>query len=109
MVAATEFPELTVADQEDLIALAKRADVEDRPPSDANWEPTWDLDAAAAEGWRRKAGKVASRFSVNIDGDALQRAQVFSHCLAMADRYGRKMVRSAEITTTPNADYLETA
>jgi hypothetical protein len=94
LVQADQEPLLTIQELDELLALSKRVDPDDRPPSDVEWEPTWDLEAGAAEGWRLKAGKVAGRFNVNIDGDSLMRAQTFSHCLTMADRYARRAVGS---------------
>ena len=48
------------------------------------WAPTFDLDAAAARGWRMKAGKAAGRFDFSEDGQQFSRSQVISHCTAMA-------------------------
>lgn len=93
-------PSLSAPEVADLLDQAKRADSEDRAISDAEWVPTWDLNAAAAEGWRWKAGKVAGRFSVTLDGASLQRAQIYAHCLGMADRYARKIVGVLGVQTT---------
>lgn len=57
----------------------------------------WDLDAAAAEGWRWKAGKVTDRFDFQSDVSNFSRDQVIQHCLAMADRYDRG-VKSVQAT-----------
>lgn len=91
MLQSASEPLLTQAEVEALLVEAKRADADGLAPSDTGWTPTWDLNAAAAEGWRRKAGKVAGRFDVTVDGDALRRSQMFSACLVMADRYARKI------------------
>lgn len=48
------------------------------------WAPTFNLDAAAAAGWRRKAGKVAPRFDFTTDGQQFRRSQLFAHCMEMA-------------------------
>ena len=55
------------------------------------WTPTWDLDAAAAEGWRVKASKVAGRFDFTTDGQNFQRSQVAAHCRQMERMFRRKI------------------
>lgn len=97
MLQSGEEPKLLDADVNQLLDEAARADSAGIAPSDAGWTETWSLESAAAEGWRRKAGKVAGRFNVTTDGDALARAQIFAHCLSMADRYARKVVSAIEI------------
>lgn len=51
------------------------------------WAPTYDLNAAAAAGWRQKAGKVSPNYSFGVDGDQSMQSDVFRHCMAMADHY----------------------
>lgn len=46
-----------------------------------------DVSAAAADGWRIKAARVAEWYQVNIDGRFLSRDQVFNHCIAMAKHF----------------------
>jgi hypothetical protein len=48
-----------------------------------------DVFAAAAEAWRMKAANVADWYLANIDGSFLSRNQVWEHCVAMADHYGK--------------------
>lgn len=56
------------------------------------WAPTWDLNAAAAEGWRIKAGRAAGRFNFTTDGQTFARSQVIAHCRAQERSYRRKIV-----------------
>lgn len=56
------------------------------------WAPTWDLNAAAAEGWRWKAGKAAAQFSFAAHEQRFDRAQKHQHCLLMAREFGRKVI-----------------
>lgn len=51
------------------------------------WVPTWDLNTAAAEGWRRKAAKVAGAFDFSTDGQSFSRSRMHAHCLEMARMY----------------------
>ena len=53
------------------------------------WVPTWDLNTAAAEGWRRKAAKVAGNFDFGADGQNFDRSQVLDNCERMARMYDR--------------------
>lgn len=99
---ASSEPTLLAADIDALLEYAKRADTEGLAPSDTGWTETWDLSAAAAEGWRRKAGKVAGRFNVTADGAVLSRAQIFAHCLMMAEQYGKKSAGSISLSLYPD-------
>ncbi len=55
----------------------------------APWLGEWSLMAAAAEGWRWKAGKVAGRFTFSSDVNSFQRRQMHEMCLQMADQYSK--------------------
>jgi len=51
------------------------------------WLPTYDLNSAAAEGWRWKAAKLADRYAFGRDGARFDRQQAFEHALKMVDYY----------------------
>jgi hypothetical protein len=97
MVAATEDPTLTDDEVEALLPLARRADIYGFPPSDNSWTPTYDLSAAAAEGWRRKAGKVAGLYRFSVDNQSFDRQQIHDMCLAMAAQYKRGAACSVSV------------
>ncbi len=92
MTAASEDPALDAEELADLLALSAVADGEGLAPSDDTWTPTWDLNRGAAEGWRWKAAKAASRFDFQADGASYNRSQVVAHCERMAAQYRRKIV-----------------
>lgn len=69
----------------------------------AAWSPTFDLAAAAAEGWRMKAGLVSDRFRFGDDGDSYDRNQVFEHCARMAELYDRKAAGGELVIGAPSA------
>jgi hypothetical protein len=49
---------------------------------------SYDLDAAAAEVWRRKASHYApTSFDFSTDNHSVSRSQVYKHCLEMAEYY----------------------
>lgn len=53
------------------------------------WSPTYDLRAAASEGWRWKAGKVASKYDVAAGGGTdFKRSQQYQMCLEMSRSFG---------------------
>lgn len=94
MVLADEDPALDASQMADCLIYARRPDVEDLDATDAAWTPTWDLDAAAAEAWRRKAGLAAARFNFAEDGQRFDRAQIYAHCLKQAEQYARRSMGS---------------
>lgn len=63
----------------------------------APWAYTVDLNAAAAEGWRWKAGKCSNRVDVSEDQQSLHRAQQLAHCLKMADYYARRIGQAVRV------------
>lgn len=64
----------------------------------ASWTPTWDLNAAAAEGWLWKAGKVAGSFSFSSDGQTFNRSEMHAMCLSQHDYYRKKIIASFAIS-----------
>lgn len=48
---------------------------------------SFDVNAAAAEVWRMKAGHYAAAYDISADGQSLRRSQIIAHCQAMAAQY----------------------
>ena len=92
MLQADVKPELSLVEQADLLEMCKLADSAGLAPSDAAWEPTWDLNRGAAEGWRWKAAKVASAFDYSADGGNYQRSQMAQMCREQAALYTRRIL-----------------
>lgn len=105
MVAHDQEPALTSAEVDRLLAGARRADAAGLGPHEDGWTPTYDLNSAAAQGWRIKAGKVAGRYAISTDGQTMSRNQVIEHCLAMAAEY-RKRVQQALFTGVSEDELL---
>lgn len=99
MILPGEDPTLTDPEVDSILQAARRPDADDLDYSDADWTPTWDLNAAAAEGWRRKAGYAASRFNFAEDSQRFDRAQIYAHCLAQAKQYADRSMGSIPNTT----------
>lgn len=89
MVAHDQVPELTAGEIDDLLAQCRRTDRAGYAFSHPLWTPTWDLDAAASEGWSWKAAKVAGAYNFAEDGQRFDRSQMHAQCLAMARQYAR--------------------
>lgn len=87
---ASSDPALAEADLDDLVGVAARADEDGNYRGDDDWTPTWDVNAAAAEGWLRKAGKAAKNFNFAEDGQRFDRAQIYQHCMSQHQLYANK-------------------
>lgn len=96
MCAADTDPALTYEDIEALLKLFRTPDRFGVGPNQRGWEPSWDLNAAAAEGWRWKAGRCADRFAFSADGATYNRNQVAEHCLAQAKIYSARAIRALD-------------
>jgi len=97
-VAHDQEPLLSADDIDYLVEYAKRADTSGRPPSHDNWTATYDLDAAAAEGWRIKAGRIAGSFDFAEDGQRFNLSQLYAHCIRQERVYRRRIVQSVDTT-----------
>lgn len=108
MVASSSNPVLSDADMNTLTDLARRQDAAGRWPSDAAYDgddATYDLNAAAAQGWGWKAGKVAGDFNFSADGASYSKADVLAHCQEREAFYGGK-VRGSMQTGAHSGTYF---
>jgi hypothetical protein len=48
------------------------------------------VNAAAAEGWLRKAGRAATQFNFAEDGQRFDRSQIYQHCMAQHEHYANR-------------------
>jgi hypothetical protein len=73
-------------------ALLERAQVRDdynRLPGEDDYVPTYNLNVAAARGWRMKAARVAADYDLDVDQKGLTRSQMIKQMLQMANEYAR--------------------
>jgi len=77
MCAATSPPPLTADDMTALVDIARRPD------------GTYNLNRAAAEGWRWKAGRIAGNYNLSIDGTTVNKGDLLDHCERMVKMYSR--------------------
>jgi hypothetical protein len=60
---------------------------------------SYDIYAAAADIWRRKAAHYASSsFDFSTDNHSIKRSQVYKHCLEMAEHYESMSSDAIEFT-----------
>ena len=64
----------------------------------ASWIPTYDLNMAAAEGWRWKAAKAADRTGFTADGATFHEEQLIAHCERMANQYAKGVAGSINVS-----------
>lgn len=63
----------------------------------ATWIPTYDLNLAAAEGWRWKKAASAGRITFTADGATFNRDQFLAHCEAMIATYAPAFVGTGRV------------
>lgn len=101
MTAASEDPALSSLEIDVLLTMCRLMDTSGHMPDDVDWIPTYDLNRGAAEGWRWKAAKAASRFDFGADGAQYSRSQVVAACERMTAYYARRVACSAPIRSNP--------
>lgn len=93
LTASSSEPALTDAEIEELLAANPVVDREGYGPESESWTPTYDVNAAAVEGWTIKAARAAS--TTEMDPDSLSvTSKVFENCIRMARFYSRKRATS---------------
>lgn len=60
------------------------------------WAETYDLRAAAYQGWRLKASKASGRFDFVTDGQDFKRSMTYAQCMEMAASFKPRRLFSAE-------------
>ena len=96
MTAWSTTPELSDGEIDELLEQGSVADAEGNSPESEEWEPTYDLAAAAAAGWLIKAGRAASTTETEPDSVNVA-SRVFENCMRMSHEYSRK--RSTTVNT----------
>lgn len=105
MVAASSRPVLSDEDLDALLAAARTVDSQGYLVTDAGYTPTWDLNRAAAEGWRWKAGRVAGDFDFSADDASYSKGAVMQKCLDMEALYEARSVGFVVQALAPGTIY----
>jgi len=96
MTAWETEPSLTETEVGELLSAASIADASGASPQNDDWVPSYDLNAAAANGWLIKAGRSAS--TTETDPDSLNVAsKIFDNCLKMAKIYSNKRKGTVQV------------
>lgn len=106
MVAYTEDPALASDQIETLLDDCRRPDIDGRGPDDDGWVGTYDLNAAAAEGYRQKAAKIAGRDPFTADGASFDRGKAASRLLELAKAYDESSLGSVVSGGSDTGDSL---
>lgn len=88
LTAADGVPKLTDDEIDRLLAKYAIADSDGLTPDDEDWVPTYNMRAAAREGWKLKMAKAAELTSTDLDGDRMSANQIFQHCREMLRQFG---------------------
>jgi hypothetical protein len=102
---ATE-PVLSSNDLSYLLSISRVIDPDWRTPDDTNWEPTYDVLHAAAQGWLLKASRLVNRYLFMSGGKMFARQQMFDHCMMMYKRYASKSIRAVRMPVYPALGYV---
>lgn len=89
-IAATSRPVVDSDHLGRLLDAWRMPDASGRLADDPDWSGAWDLNGAAAQGWREKAAKVAGDFNFSADGSSYSKADVLAHCLEMETKYASR-------------------
>lgn len=87
MTAWAVEPALTEGEIDALLTQYSITDADGNIPSSEDWTPTYNLRAAAREGWTWKMGRCTDLVSTDLDGDRMSSNQAFEHCKAMVAKY----------------------
>jgi hypothetical protein len=97
MTAWDVEPALTDDELDDLLAPAGIEDADGLAPSDPDWSPTYDLNAAAAAAWLIKAGRASATVEIDPPGSGIFTSKVFDNCRSMARIYRAKILLSISV------------
>ena len=81
-------PALTEPELEDILATAALEDAAGLAPLNEEWSPTYDLNAAVAQGWLIKAARAAATVDEPTAGAVT--SKIFDNCRSMARIYAGK-------------------
>lgn len=108
MVAADQRPALSAESVGRLLDDFRVRDRDGNLVTDAGYVETWNLNAAAAEGWRRKAALVAGDFTFSADDASYSKGDVLANMEKMVAMYAAKDVGVASLAGRER-DYLTDA
>lgn len=105
MVAASSRPVLSQEELDAILEANRVPDTLGRLVTDQGYTPTYDLNRAAAEGWRMKAGKVAGDFDFSADNASYSKGAVMEKCLRMEAHYASRVLGTIRAEYGPESHY----
>ena len=91
-------PTTTTYSDDDILGVIERfplIDVYELEPDDLNWTPTYDLNAAAANLWGKKAAAFAGLYDFTADGGTFHRSQAAQEMRKQARYYNARRAPSS--------------
>ena len=98
MTAWESEPTMTEDELNATLAAFARVDPGGLAPVNTDWEPTYDLNAAAAQAWLIKAARASTLTEIAPAGSGIVTSKIFDNCRTMARLYGAKRQLSVRLT-----------
>ncbi len=83
-------PVIAAGEIDVLLDMSRRVDVSGVRPGDTNWEPTFDINYAVAQGWLVKASRLTERYLFMDAGKMFSRNQYYEHCMEMHKKFAMR-------------------
>lgn len=109
MTAWDDTPTLSDAEVDGLLSRHQVTDSAGVSPGGSGYVETYNLRAAAREGWTVKLGRAAKLQSTDLDGDRMSANQIFDQCERMIRRYSSASSAMMSTSTKEASDAACTA
>jgi hypothetical protein len=84
-----------------LVTRSALADRAGREPFAEDWIETYDVNAAARDGWLLKAAKAASTSNVRLGDLSVSSGEQHGGCIRMANEFAKRIQRAAVLGRSP--------
>lgn len=91
---------LTETEVESILDSAAIADAEGNSPTNDNWQPTYDINRAAAEAWLIKAARASALTEIDPPESGIVTSKIFDNCITMAKIYSARPRTSVRLTSS---------
>ncbi len=93
-------PQLTEIEVEEILDNNAVADAEGNSPTNDNWDPSYDVNKAAAEAWLIKAARASALTEINPLESGIVTSKVFDNCILMSNVLAEKGHTSTRLRTS---------
>jgi hypothetical protein len=87
MADTSAYPELSDAELDQFVGLARRPDADGLTVADEEWTPTWDLAYAIHRALELRATKAANAYDFTTGSQTMNRSQLMANLLKAAERW----------------------